>query len=164
LQTPEHFWSSEERDALILSTLTKGWEDCAARLGADASAWRWGDLHRALFEHAASRVKPAADAEWNVGPLPVGGSRSTPMHAAYRLSDFGVNAGASARLVMDVGSWDDSVCVNTPGQSGDPRSSHYDDLSGPWSRGDYVPLLYSRDRVDAATAHLIRLVPADNEE
>ncbi|KEQ06292.1 penicillin acylase family protein [Pseudorhizobium pelagicum] len=164
LQTPEHFWSNDERDALVLSTLNKGWEDCAARLGPDPSAWRWGDLHRALFEHAASRVKPVADAEWNVGPLAVGGSRSTPMHAAYRLGDFVVNSGASVRLVMDVGSWDDSVCVNTPGQSGDPRSPHYADLSAPWSRGDYVPLLYSRDKVDAATAHLIRLVPAGNEE
>jgi penicillin G amidase len=164
LQTPQPLWSGDERDALMLSTLAKGFDDCATRLGPDAGTWRWGDLHRALFEHAASRIKPAAEAEWNVGPLAVGGSRSTPMHAAYRLSDFGVNAGASVRLVMDIGSWDDSVCVNTPGQSGDPRSPHYADLSGPWSRGEYVPLLYSRDRVDAATTHLIRLLPARNEE
>ncbi len=164
LETPQNVWSRDERDALMLSTLAKGFEDCATRLGPDASAWRWGDLHRALFEHAASRVKPAAEAEWNVGPLAVGGSRSTPMHAAYRLSDFGVNAGASVRLVMDVGSWDNSICVNTPGQSGDPRSPHYADLSGPWSRGDYVPLLYSRERVDAETTHLIRLFPAADKE
>ncbi|MGE6742887.1 penicillin acylase family protein [Allorhizobium pseudoryzae] len=164
LQTPEPAWSTKERNALMLSTLAKGWDDCATRLGSDAAAWRWGDLHRALFEHAASRVKPAAEAEWNVGPLAVGGSRSTPMHAAYRLGDFGVNAGASVRLVMDVGSWDESVCVNTPGQSGDPRSPHYADLSGPWSRGDYVPLLYSRDRVEEATVHLIRLLPVEDEE
>ncbi|MCX8279331.1 penicillin acylase family protein [Phyllobacterium sp. 0TCS1.6C] len=164
LQMPERFWSVEEREALVLSTLTKGWQDCAARLGPDPAAWRWGNLHQALFEHAASRVKPETDTEWNVGPLPLGGSRSTPMHAAYRISDFGVNAGASVRLVMDVGQWDNSVCVNTPGQSGDPRSSHYADLSECWSRGEYVPLLYSREKVDAATTHLIRLVPAEMME
>ncbi|MBS9719687.1 penicillin acylase family protein [Tianweitania sp. BSSL-BM11] len=159
LETPEDLWSSDERNELLLWTLTKGFDDCITRLGKDPSAWRWGDLHRALFEHAASRVKDTNKTDWNVGPLPVGGSRSTPMHAAYRLGDFGVNAGASVRLVMDVGAWDNSVCVNTPGQSGDPRSPHYADLSEPWSRGDYVPLLYSRDKVDAATTHLIRLVP-----
>ncbi len=164
MKAPEHFWCDEERDALLLSTLIKGWEDCAARLGPDCSTWRWGDLHRAHFEHIASCVKPVADTAWNAGPLPIGGSRSTPMHAAYRLGDFGVNAGASVRLVMDVGSWDDSVCINTPGQSGDPRSPHYADLCEPWSRGDYVPLLFSRETVDAATAHLIRLVSVQNEE
>ncbi|MCJ8518835.1 penicillin amidase [Pseudorhizobium tarimense] len=164
IQTPEHFWSIEERDALVLSTLAKGWQDCAARLGPNPSAWRWGDLHRALFEHAASRVKPAAESVWDVGPLPVGGSRSTPMHAAYRPGDFGVNAGASVRLVMDVGNWDNSVCVNTPGQSGDPRSPFYSDLAEPWSRGEYVPLLYSRTRLEAETAHLIRVLPAETRE
>jgi penicillin amidase len=160
LQAPEPAWSAQERDALMVSSLEKGWADCAARLGADPAKWRWGDLHKALFEHAASRVKPTVDDAWNVGPLPVGGSRSTPMHAAYRMSDFGVNAGASVRLVMDVGDWDNCVCVNTPGQSGDPRSPHYGDLSEIWAQGDYVPLLYSRDKVDAAVTHRIRLVPS----
>ncbi|MBP1849249.1 penicillin acylase family protein [Rhizobium halophytocola] len=162
LQQPEHFWSNEDRDALILSTLERGWEDCAARLGADTTEWRWGDLHQALFEHAASRTKDKDRNAWNVGPLGVGGSRSTPMHAAYRLSDFGVNSGASVRLVMDVGAWDNSVCINTPGQSGDPRSPHYGDLSDPWSKGDYVPLLYSRKRIEAETAHLIRFFPSES--
>jgi penicillin amidase len=160
LQTPEPAWSAEERDALLISTLEKSWVDCTSRLGADFGKWRWGDLHKALFEHAASSAKPTVDDAWDVGPLPVGGSRSTPMHAAYRMSDFGVNAGASVRLVMDVGDWDSSVCVNTPGQSGDPRSPHYGDLSQIWAQGQYVPLLYSREKVDAQTIHRIRLVPA----
>lgn len=148
-----------DRDALLLGTLGAGWCDCAARLGDDPLGWRWGDLHRALFDHAASRVRPQPDAGWNVGPLGVGGSRSTPMNAAYRLSDFAVISGASVRLVMDVGDWDRSVWINVPGQSGDPRSTHYADLAGLWSQGGYLPLLYSRDAVDAATARRIRLVP-----
>ena len=69
-------------------------------------------------------------------------------------------AAGSVRLVMDVGAWDNSVCINVPGQSGDPRSPHFADLAAPWARGDYVPLLFSRDKVDAATTHRIRLVPA----
>lgn len=164
LCAPEGAWSTQERDALLLSSLAAGWHDCIARLGPDAESWRWGDLHRAHFQHAASRVKPDPDGAWDVGPLPVGGSRSTPMNAAYRLTDFGVNSGASVRLVMDVGAWDNSVCVNAPGQSGDPRSPYYGDLAGSWSRGEYVPLLYSREQVDAATAHLIRLVPVSEQE
>ncbi|WP_454854828.1 penicillin acylase family protein [Rhizobium binxianense] len=148
------------RDRMLLDTLAAGFEDCTKRLGADVKQWAWGKLHQALFEHAASRVKLEADGDWNVGPLPMGGSRSTPAHAGYRLSDFRVTAGASVRLVMDVGDWDKSFCINTPGQSGDPRSPHYADLAEDWSRGLYVPLLYSDERIAAETEHRILLLPA----
>ena len=164
LGDPGTLWDASERDAMLLSTLSAGFADCENRLGADPAAWRWGDLHRALFEHATSRIK-TKDAtgnldDWNVGPLPLGGSRSTPMHAGYRMGDFGVNAGASVRLVMDVGDWDNSVCINAPGQSGDPRSPHYGDLADPWSKGEYVPLFYSDARVTQETIHRITLLPA----
>ncbi|WP_244493697.1 penicillin acylase family protein [Aureimonas sp. AU4] len=154
-------WTVPERDALLLSTLADAVAECARRLGSEPAEWRWGALHRALFEHEASGVKARPDTAWDVGPLPVGGSRSTPMHAAYRLDDFVVTAGASVRLVMDVGEWDASVCINAPGQSGDPASPHYGDLAPLWSTGAFVPLLYSRTRVDEATRHLIRLVPGE---
>ncbi|TWF58524.1 penicillin acylase family protein [Neorhizobium alkalisoli] len=159
LAEPGAHWPASERDALLLSTLSAGFADCERRLGADPKAWRWGDLHRALFEHATDRTRTEDRGAWNVGPLSVGGSRSTPMHAAYRVGDFGVNSGASVRLVMDVGYWDNSVCINAPGQSGDPRSSHYADLSGLWAKGDYVPLLYSRERIAEETHALITLLP-----
>jgi penicillin amidase len=145
---------------MLLSTLSDGFADCENRLGAEPAAWHWGDLHRALFEHATSRIKTEDATDWNVGPLPVGGSRSTPMHAGYRMGDFGVNAGASVRLIMDVGDWDSSVCINTPGQSGDPRSRHYGDLASIWSKGEYVPLLYSDVRIAQETIHRIVLLPA----
>lgn len=160
LERPETSTQRADRDALMLSTLRAGWQDCITRLGNDPAAWRWGDLHQARFEHAASRIMQPSDASWNVEPLAVGGSRSTPMNAAYRIADFTVTSGASVRLVMDVGAWDNSVCINVPGQSGDPKSPHYADLAEPWSRGDYVPLLYSREEVDAVVVHRIRLVPA----
>jgi len=152
-------WDESERDAMMLLTLSAGFADCEKRLGADPVTWQWGHLHKALFEHATSRVKAENIADWNVGPLPVGGSRSTPMHAGYRMSDFGVNAGASVRLVMDVGNWDNSFCVNTPGQSGDPRSPHYDDLAEIWSKGVYVPLVYSEKRIAEETIRTITLLP-----
>ena len=159
LSEPGSHWSEDERDAMLLSSLSAGYGDCEKRLGSDQSLWQWGRLHTALFEHATSRINDADTTNWNVGPLPVGGSRSTPMHAGYRMSDFGVNAGASVRLVMDVGDWDNSVCINTPGQSGDPRSPHYRDLAEPWARGEYVPLAYSREMVESVTATVITLLP-----
>ena len=61
---------------------------------------------------------------------------------------------------MDVGNWDNSRAMNTPGQSGDPASPHYRDLAPMWLKGDYFPLLYTRAKVEAATVRRIELVPA----
>ncbi|MGX7706586.1 penicillin acylase family protein [Methylobacterium sp. Gmos1] len=148
------------RDRLLAETLAAAFAEAGARFGADPSHWRWGALHHGFFAHAAS---PAADADvrktLDVGPLETPGSASTVMHAAYRGSDFRVTNGASVRFVVDVGDWDRSVCINAPGQSGDPRSPHYRDLAPLWVRGQTVPMLYSRAAVDAASVATIRLVP-----
>ncbi|MEJ0064985.1 MAG: penicillin acylase family protein [Caulobacteraceae bacterium] len=44
------------------------------------------------------------------------------------MDDFAAINGASFRMVVDVGDWDNSRIINSPGQSGDPASPHYDDL------------------------------------
>jgi penicillin amidase len=62
-------------------------------------------------------------------------------------------------MVLDVGNWDASVTVNAPGQSGDPRSPHYGALATHWANEDYVPMLYSREAVDAAAQTVITLTP-----
>lgn len=82
------------------------------------------------------------------------------MAATWRPDDFRVIAGASFRMVLDVGAWDNSVAINTPGQSGNPESPHYRDLFPKWVKGEYVPLAYSRKAVEAATETVISLTPA----
>ncbi len=145
------------RDRILVETLEAAYRDCAARMGDDLAAWAWGRLHQGYFEHPLTSL--TGDGSFDIGPLPKGGSASTPMHAGYRPSDFRIIAGASVRVVIDVGDWDRSVCINAPGQSGDPRSTHYADLAPLWARGEYVPLLYSRERIDEAASVRIELVP-----
>jgi penicillin amidase len=67
--------------------------------------------------------------------------------------------GASYREILDVGDWDRSVAVNSPGQSGQPGSRHYDDLLPLWDAGKYFPLAYSRDAVESATVDRLLLRP-----
>ncbi|MCB8877056.1 penicillin acylase family protein [Acidisoma silvae] len=161
LEGPQGFFAvpaMARRDALLLETLGAAWAECVARLGEDSQVWTWGALHHGYFEHALAGIRGTT--AFDVGPLPMGGSESSPMNAMYRYSDFRVTLGASYRMVLDVGDWDNSRCINAPGQSGDVRSSHYGDLAAAWSQGSFVPLLYSRDAVDAATEFRIRLVPS----
>jgi penicillin amidase len=148
---------AQARDALLTETLAAAWRDLEARLGPEPAAWRWGALHHGAFDHSLRLV--GAPEHWSVGPLPKGGSSSTPMMAGYRPSDFRVIVGASVRMIVDLADPDRSVCINTPGQSGDPRSPHYADLAPLWARGEYVPLLYSTAAVDAAAETVITLAP-----
>jgi penicillin G amidase len=131
------------------------------RGGPDPANWAWGKLHHAQFEHALS---PLADvptrAQMTVGRLAMGGSAFSPRAASYRPSDFRVTAGASFRMVLDVGNWDGSMVVNTPGQSGDPFSPHYRDLAPIWAAGEYIPLVYSREAVERVAREAIKLTPA----
>ena len=72
-----------------------------------------------------------------------------------------VRSGASFRMVLDVGRWDDAEMTNAPGQSGDPRSPFYDNLLEGWATDSSFPLLYSRDAIEANRALRIELIPAD---
>ena len=62
-------------------------------------------------------------------------------------------------MVLDAGNWDDSLAMNSPGQSGDPGAAHYADLLAAWVRDESIPLLYSRERIDAVTRQRILLTP-----
>jgi len=145
----------ERRDRILLDTLRSAYQEVESLLGKDPSTWAWGDLHKNHQRHPLGFLDPALD----VGPLPVGGSASTVNAAPYIRTDFAQTIGASFRMVLDVGAWDNSVVINTPGQSGDPRSPHYRDLVELWRRGEYVPLLYSRAAVERHTTTRLRLEP-----
>jgi penicillin amidase len=157
LESPQ---AAPVRDRILLSSLKAAVDDLAARLGPDKGGWTWGRLHRADFHApAAALADPPTAAQMSVGPLPVPGSASTPRAATYRPGDFTQIAGASVRMVLDVGAWDNSMIINTPGQSGDPASPHYRDLFPLWAAGSYVPLRYSRAAVEADAETVLALTP-----
>jgi penicillin G amidase len=147
------------RDAILLESLKATIEELKQLLGP-ATTWAWGRLHHATFEPAvAVLADPQLRAQMSVGPLEVPGSASTPRAQTYRPTDFSVISGASVRMVLDVGAWDNSVVVNTPGQSDDPMSAHYRDLFPMWAEGSYVPLRFSRAAVERDAEDRIHLTP-----
>jgi penicillin amidase len=148
------------RDELLQRSLTEAVHELEGALGSDLSTWSWGRLHRLRLRHLLSdRVDPAQRRQLDPAAVPASGSQETVGRASFRNATFDLTAGASVRLVMDVGAWDNSVAMNLPGQSGDPGSPHYQDLVAPWSRGEYFPLVYSRKAVERATERILWLVP-----
>jgi penicillin amidase len=79
-------------------------------------------------------------------------------NTAYR-TDFRQTGGSSFRIVVDVGEWDASLFMNSPGQSGDPRSLHYSDLFEGWAANEAFPLLYGREKIEEATGQRVVLEP-----
>ncbi|OYX77676.1 MAG: hypothetical protein B7Y82_06870 [Sphingomonadales bacterium 32-65-25] len=148
--------SAALRAEILLGSLGLAFAETARLLGPDPATWRWGALHRADFQPALPIA--GRDAERRVGPVPIGGSGSTPM-AMGTGPDFRVVSGASVRVVLDVGAWDNSMAINTPGQSGDPASPHYRDLFPRWASGQYVPFVWSRPRVVQEAERIINVTP-----
>ena len=157
LESPE---AAASRDGLLLASLGAAVTELKAHLGPDIDSWTWGALHHARFEPAAAVLADRRMAEqMSTGPLQIPGSAQSPRAATYR-PDFRQIAGASVRLVMDVGAWDNSVAINTPGQSGDPFSPHYRDLFPLWAAGSYVPLDFSKAAVEHDAETVVALTPA----
>jgi penicillin G amidase len=163
LENPETRFTgnpAQERDHLLLTTLASAYEEMGNLQGSDPRQWAWGKLHHNLSQHPLSAiVDEATRAKLNVGPLERSGGPYTPNVAHYRVTDFRDTDGPSIRIVVDLGNWDNSRAVNYPGQSGDPDSPHYRDLAPLWRTGQYVPLLYTRKAVEAATEKRFELVP-----
>jgi penicillin amidase len=145
------------RDHLLADTLQSARKELAKLLGPDPSQWSWGNLHKVHFRHALDQ-QPGAKDLLDLGPLSRPGDEYT-VNATGFGDSWEQLSGASFREILDPSDWDQSVAVNTPGQSGQPGSPHYSDLMPMWDAGRYFPLLYSRKAVEAETTDRLVLEP-----
>ncbi|MEV5302595.1 penicillin acylase family protein [Amycolatopsis methanolica] len=144
----------------VARTLPAAVADLAGLLGPDRAQWSWGRLHVATARHPlAALLTGVPDEQLVAGPAPRGGSGDTVGNTAYG-PNFVQSAGATFRLVVDVGEWDSSLAMNAPGQSGRLGDPHATDLFEPWSRDEAFPLLYNRERIDEVAERIIRLDPS----
>lgn len=65
----------------------------------------------------------------------------------------------SFRAVWDVGNWDAGGIAIPSGESGEPGSGHYDDLSAGWISGRLEPLPFSDRSVEKSTRERLLLEP-----
>jgi penicillin amidase len=65
---------------------------------------------------------------------------------------------------MDVGGWDNSLVVSPPGQSGILGSKHYSDMAEKWIEGEYIPMLWSRSKIEESAKKVFTLIPEGYDE
>ncbi len=146
------------RDHLLVDTLQSSRKELEKLLGPNPSQWSWGKLHTVRFRHALNQQPGAKDA-LDLAPLSRPGDEYTVNATGAYGDSWEQVSGASYREILDTSDWDQSVAVNTPGQSGQPGSPHYSDLMPLWDAGRYFPLLYSRKAVEGETADRLVLEP-----
>ena len=155
-RTPE---VRETRDDIALAAAGDAMSSLQALVG-DRSRWRWDERHAVSFSHALAGGGRLLDWFFSRGPVPVNGDGMTVNKTTTNLRrPYETSEAASYRQILDVGAWDQSLAVNTTGQSGHPGSPHYFDQNVLWSQGRYHPLPFTRGAVDAATVARLELVP-----
>jgi penicillin amidase len=148
------------RDELLTRSLDEAVAELTKRFGPDMNGWKYGQerFHHALIRHPLSDVVNAeTQAKLSVGPLPRGGDGST-----ISATGNGDNqtSGGSFKIIADTENWDNSVGINTPGQSGNPDDPHYRDLFALWARGQYFTVAYTRQKVESVAESTTQLTPA----
>jgi penicillin G amidase len=153
------FKSEKSRDIFMKKAFLFALEKLTQRLGDDMGNWVYGqtDNKHIYIKHALGKVAPEGlKPELNVGPLPRGGNGYTVGSTGSNLAQ---SSGASFRMIVDTGNWDDAVGTNAPGQSGNPKSEFYRNLFDSWAKDEFFPVYYSREKIDSVAVDKITLVP-----
>jgi len=162
LVVPDHKFGANSlagRDQFLLNALEKAVEQLTEQLGPNILDWHYGQekyKHIYLKHPLSNAVKASIREKLDVGPAPRGGN-------GYTVNSTGGNnnqsSGASFRMIVDTGDWDQCLGTNSPGQSGNPDDPFYDNLFDIWARDQYFPVLFSREKVEGVAAKRIFLMP-----
>jgi penicillin amidase len=146
------------RDAVLVKSLDEAVAELNKRLGPDMEKWTLGGFHYARIRSrfVPGTLKPELEAQYDVGNLPRGGDSYT-ITATGGADNQG--SGGSFKMVYDLEHWDNSVGMNTPGQSGNVNDPHYRDLYELWARGKYFPVAFSRAKVESIAEKTTVLSP-----
>ncbi len=143
--------SIENRNTLLLKCFMQAYDKMQKKLGANTKDWVYGQTKykHISFEHPLSAlVNDNLRAKINLGPLPRGGYGYTVGSTG---SAENQSSGASFRILMDTKNWDQTLMINTPGQSGDYKSPFYSNLFNTWANDAYFPSYFSKELVEQNT-------------
>jgi penicillin G amidase len=128
-------------EELALDALRGGLDDLEDRFGSDPERWRWGRVHRLEFPHPIGSANPVFAQVFNRS-LEAGGGQETVSQIAHDPNQpFKAVWAPCWRMVADPGDAERSRWQAFTGQSGQPGSTHYDDLQVDWLEGRTQPMV-----------------------
>ncbi|HLF26568.1 MAG TPA: penicillin acylase family protein [Anaerolineae bacterium] len=154
----------ETRDEIVRRSLAEAVAWLSEHYGPDPAQWQWGNIHTLTFVHQPLGLSgiPPLESIFNSQTIPTRGGQFT-VNVAYFAGDqsFDATFGAAQRMIIDVGDWDRSLSVNSTGQSGHVFHPHRGDDIPLWQSGDYHPMLFSREAVQANVEGMLTLTPSE---
>ena len=153
----------ESCNYLLIDSLENALEELKRRYGDDLN---WGRAHFAWHRH-----RPFTQQDWLAGTfdirVPSGGDAYTVNAGAMDFNaggaPFANRHGASLRQIADLADPQASMFIHSGGQSGNPLSAHYRNFTDAWARGEYVPMMTDRARIEAQGVERLVLVPRKAE-
>jgi penicillin amidase len=152
----------ESCEELLAASLEKALADLRERYGDDPGRWKWGEAHEARLRH-----RPLSRSTWlrryfDVS-VPSGGDDYTINRGQMDWGDaaqpFENRHASSLRAIYDLADPQASLFIHPGGQSGNPLSRHYRDFAPLWARGDYLPMVTDRAKLEAAGVQRLVLKP-----
>ncbi|TFV93288.1 penicillin acylase family protein [Algoriphagus kandeliae] len=162
MENPEMIYPNnpdQNRNDLLKDSLIEAIDALKRKLGLDPKKWPYGqaDYKHAQIIHPLGLV---VNKEWqdklNTEILPRGGYSFTPGANAYGDNN---TSGASFRIVVDTGDWENTIGINTPGQSGNPESPFYKNLFPIWANDEFVGIPFSKEKIQSKKAYTEQFYP-----
>jgi penicillin amidase len=151
LDNPESWWIQQAggRDSILESAFRDAIAQLRKDFGNDPAKWKWGNLNKLVYPHAMAMQKPL-DKVFNVGPVPIGGDLHTVQQMGSSMESFGEKLWTpSYRHIVDLSDLSKSFVIFPPGNSGNLASPHYRDLFEYYCKGEYIPMLWTREQVES---------------
>ena len=133
--------------------------DLARRYG-ETSQWRWGRAHTAASDHRPFGFLPVVRQLFNVAPETPGDSFTVNVGQFFIRDEerpFANRHAASLRAIYDLANLDNSLYMQSTGQSGNVLSPWYASFAERWAKVEYITIPTKRESI--ATAHTLVLKP-----
>lgn len=151
--------AAEPRDTILAAAFRDTVDSLTRKMGDDMGAWQWGKIHTMEFTHPLGYL-PFFDKLFNIGPFPASGGAQIVNNMLYRgLDDFETVAGPSTRRLIDFGAIENTLSILPTGNSGHPKSPHYDDQSAMFLNGEYRTVNFTEEQIAANARHTLKFSP-----
>jgi len=170
LEEPDNGWWDdittldivEKPDEILSRAFEKGYKKGVEELGENQDNWEWGDIHTATFRNQTFGNSGIGFIErmFNRGPVAVSGGFQQVNSADYSVENaFDVHVVTSMRAIYDMSDLSNNLMIHTTGQSGHPRSQHYDDFIDHWRLIEYHPTRWEKEEAQATSSQKFVLKP-----
>ena len=146
----DHFGA--DADAVLVTTLDDTLLALSKTYGSSMQDWQWGRAHSAALTSQLFGVIPGIGNIFDIG-LPDPGGAETVNRAAFIQGDgvhFPAVHGPGLREILDFSNLDNSRFIIATGESGNPLSPHFGDMTQRWRDGKGITLSGTADQVAAA--------------